>query len=213
MEVEARIGHGIFGLESRREIVEPVDHLRFAAGRDGHDGLAAAGDGVALVAGADPAEIHVIREDLLHEAGNLLDAIDAPLVDIVAAVAALAATDGEAGNHGTGQQFALTIGKRAHRIHAAGAADAEVALVLVVEVDERLAGDESLLHGTGAVEAGLFRYREEAFEAGMRNRIVVEDGHRRGHADAVVGAEGRVVGDHPAVFDDILDGIGGKIEA
>ena len=31
--------------------------------------------------------------------------------------------------------------------------------------------------------------------------------------EAVVSAEGRVVGDHPAVFDDILDGIGGKIEA
>ena len=46
----------------------------------------------------------------------------------------------------------------------------------------------------------------------MGKGIVVQDGHCGRHTDAVVSAERRVMGDHPAVFDHIMDRIFGKVE-
>ena len=111
-----------------------------------------------------------------------------------------------------GRQVHRDVFERTHGIHAAGAADAEITFVLVIQVDEGLARDEVLFHGAGAVESRLLGNREQTFHARMRQRVIVQDGHRRSHADAVVGTERRVVGNHPAVFDHIVDRIFGEVE-
>ena len=53
-----------------------------------------------------------------------------------------------------------------------------------------------------AVEPLLLRHGEEQLERAVRDLRVLDDGHRRRDADAVVRAERRAVGAHPVAVDD-----------
>ena len=95
-------------------------------------------------------------------------------------------------------------------IEASGTADAELPFLLGIEVDEGLAGEEALLKGLGAVHAGLLGYGEQALYL-SHGEIALEQGERRRDADAVIGAQRGVLGDHPAVLDHIPDRVLGEI--
>ena len=154
----------------------------------------------------------MILQSLRGESGNLLHTVDAVLVDVVPTVAALAAADGKSHANSLFGELLRPVLECADRIHAAGTAHAEIPFVFIVQVDESLARDESLLHGAGTVEAGFLRNGKQALHPRMSKRIIVQDRHRGRYADPIVGTERRVVGDHPAVFDHVMDRILGKVE-
>ena len=82
-------------------------------------------------------------------------------------------------------------------LDAAGAADAERALLFVVEVQEVL----RLQHAAGklgrAGQTGFFVDGEDELQRTVRDVLALHHGQRGGHADAVVGAQGGAVGLQP----------------
>lgn len=185
-------------------------HLVF---RHGDEGFGLAGDGVAQVAAVDGGETHTIFIGTLPEdAVEQLVGAGTTAVDVVAAVAthqtayldekSLVALDG-------GHQLVVELGGG---VDAAGAADAVLALVFVVEVEEDLALEPALAEAVGAGETRLLVHGDEGFECGMGDFLVLEDGEDGGDADAVVGTEGGAVGREPRTVQHWLDGVFHEVE-
>ena len=97
-------------------------------------------------------------------------------------------------------------------VDASGTADAVLAFVLVVEVEEDVALEPVGAEVGGTGEAGFFVDGEKAFEGTVLDAVVGQDGHGSSHADAVVGAEGGAVAYQPAVLDVGLNGLGEEVE-
>ena len=97
------------------------------------------------------------------------------------------------------------------RVAAAGAADGEHALVLGIDVEQDLAVDEIALQGVGAGQPGLLIHGEKQLQGRVNDGLVQRQGHGHGQGDAVVGAEGGMVGFQPFAFKDETDGILGEI--
>ena len=76
-----------------------------------------------------------------------------------------------------------------------------LSLGLGVEVQQDVALQQSRLQAEGAVHAGLLRGGEERLQRTVHERVVLEHGEDRRHADAVVGPERRAVGRHPLAVD------------
>ena len=133
-------------------------------------------------------------------------------VDVVAAVAAHQAGDFDAeslaalGRH---HQLVVHLGGG---VDATGTADAVLALVLVVEVEENVALEPAAAEAVGTGEASLLVDGDECFEGGMGYLLVLEDGEDGGDADAVVGAEGGAVGGEPLTVQHGLDGVFHEVE-
>ena len=84
-------------------------------------------------------------------------------------------------------------------IEASGAADEQLALVLRVEVDERPGIEEALFQRLGAVHAGLLGNSKQTLDT-SGGSAVFKQSKACGHADAVIGPERRILGNHPPVF-------------
>ena len=84
-------------------------------------------------------------------------------------------------------------------IHAARAADAQLALVLVIQIDEIAALQPAALQPLRAHHPSLFRRREERLQRRMHQRPVSQHGQNQRHPDAIVRPQRRAVGRHPAV--------------
>ena len=97
------------------------------------------------------------------------------------------------------------------RVAAAGAADGEHALVLGIDVEQDLALDEIALQGVGAGQAGLLIDGEKQLQRRVGDVLVQGQGHGHGQGDAVVGAQGGVVGLQPVAVKDETDGVLGEI--
>ena len=201
-ECHVRVADGELGLDVPAEGGEALrGRLRI---RDGHDGLALARDGVGLVAALDQQQLHPERQFGAQEAGHLLDGVHPFLVDVLAAVAADAAGDAQAQPVITVDAVLGIVFEDRRRVEASGASDAELPLLLGVEVDEGLAAEEAFLDGLGAVHSGLLGDGEEALQP-AHGPVALEQGEGRGYAYAVVGSQGGVLGDHPSVLDHVLD--------
>ena len=86
-------------------------------------------------------------------------------------------------------------------VETAGAAHAELALVLGVEIDEDVALQDAGTELVRAGHAGLLVVGHEDLDGTVRDAFILEDGKAHGHADAVVGTEGGAVrGDPFAVY-------------
>ena len=147
----------------------------------------------------------------VQEADEEPQGVRAFLVDVVSAVAAAAAGDADLQRPvALAQGLALEF-EGGGGVHAAGAAHEELSLVLGIQVDEGLPFEEAGLQGEGAVHAGFLRNREQALELAGR-KVAREQGEAGGDADAVVRAEGGVLGHHPAVLHLIGDRLGEEVE-
>ena len=90
---------------------------------------------------------------------------------------------------------------------AAGAADGEVALLLAVEVEEELGLEAARLEAVGAREAGLLVNGDQGLEGAVGDVLAGQHRQGRGHADAVVGAEGGARGPEEVAVTQHLDGV------
>ena len=79
------------------------------------------------------------------------------------------------------------------------------------EVDEDLTLHEAGLQTESAGHAGLLVDGDEHLDGAVLAGGVDDGGQSGGHADAVVSAEGGLVGAHPSVVDDRLDGVGQEV--
>ena len=180
-----------------------------------HDdvGPSLAGDGVAQVAAVDAGKAYqVLLGGVPEDAVEELDGAAAATVDVVAAVAAC-----QAGHLDAVGAFACGNGAGGvvdghGGVDASGTADAVLAFVLVVEVEEDVALEPVGAEVGGTGEAGFFVDGEKAFEGTVLDAVVGQDGHGSSHADAVVGAEGGAVAYQPAVLDVGLNGLGEEVE-
>ena len=126
----ARLGADV-GLELREGGLE----LRLAGGVGPARREALAGDGVALAAAVERRRGEAEGLGLGDGAGEDLEGVHAPLVDVAARVAAAQAGDGDAVRGGPGRRRDAGDLRRGHRVEAAGAADVDRALFLGVEVE------------------------------------------------------------------------------
>ena len=110
---------------------------------------------------------------------------------------------GGSGNGGVG---AAEVG-----IQTAGATHVHLAFRFRVEVDEDLALHEARFQTESAGHAGLLVDGDEHLDGTVLAVGVGDGGQSSGHADAVVSTEGGLVGAHPAVVDDRLDGVGQEV--
>ncbi len=97
------------------------------------------------------------------------------------------------------------------RVAAAGAADGEHAFVLGIDIEQDLAFDEITLQGIGAGQPGLFIHGEKQLQGRVNDGLVQSHGHGHGQGDAVVGAQGGVIGLQPIAFINETDGVLGEI--
>ena len=95
-----------------------------------------------------------------------------------------------------------------NRVHAARAADAERALLLAIEVEEVLGAEQPAGELGSAGEAAFLVDGEDELERAVGDVVALHDGQRRGHAHAVVGAQGGAVGLQPVAVADQPDGVG-----
>ena len=79
-------------------------------------------------------------------------------------------------------------------IHAARAADAQLALVLVIQIDEIAALQPAALQPLRTHHPRLFRRREERLQRRMHQRLVGQHGQNQRHPDAIVRPQRRTVG-------------------
>ena len=96
-------------------------------------------------------------------------------------------------------------------ILASGAAYEQLAFVFGIEVDEGFTREEAGFHGIGAVHSGLFADGEHRLDA-PGPVLAFQQGEAGRDAYAVVCPERGVFRHHPAVFDDIGDGVFEEIE-
>ena len=79
-------------------------------------------------------------------------------------------------------------------IHTARAADAQLALVLVIQIDEVVALQPAALQPLRAHHPRLFRRSEERLQRRMHQRPVGQHGQNQRHPDAIVRPQRRAVG-------------------
>ena len=127
------------------------EHVAGFVGGHGDDGRGLAGNGVGAVAAFEGKQLPVVLELGVEEARELLDGVRPLLVDLVAGMAAEAAVDAQAEGLVALAEGLVLIFEGRDRVHAAGAADEELALVLGIEVDEGLAAEEAFLERFGAL--------------------------------------------------------------
>ena len=99
-----------------------------------------------------------------------------------------------------------------HGILTAGAADADLALLLAVEIDQDLTVDKVRRHLHRSCKSGLLIPGEETLDGTMLDRVRGEDREADCIADPVVSAKRRTASVYPAILDVGLDGVGLKIE-
>ncbi len=118
-------------------------------GRAGQQGHGLAGDGVVLAAALDADDLELGRRlGLAEHAGQELDGVAPALIDVEAGMAAAEAVNVELVEVLRSRLLPVE-GQGQRRIRPAGAADGEGPLVLAVEVEEHLAGEEALLDLVG----------------------------------------------------------------
>ena len=181
------------------------DH-QFARIRRCDQGDTLAGDGVGLVSAGHRDQLQSFAEPGIKESSHLLDGIDPSLVDVIPAVPPLTASDKEADDGFLRRDRFGPPAAGNLRIDTAGASDEQLALILRIQVDQGLAGEEALFQGLGTVHAGLFGDGEKALQLAGRLRTF-QHGQASRDADAVIRAECGIFRDHPSVFDDIGDRI------
>ena len=103
------------------------------------------------------------------------------------------------------------VGEVADTVQSAGAADAELALVLGVEVQEDVALEEAGTEFFGSGHAGFFVVGDEHFHGAVGKLLVFHNCHCKGNADAVVGTESGSLGTQPFTEHFSFDGIGEEI--
>ena len=123
---------------------------------------------------------------------SALIALARPRGDVAARVPAPRAVerDREPDVHPSGSARARAR-RASERVSAAGAADRQRLVARAVEVEENAAVHERGIERLRAVEPLLLGDGEEELERAVLDPGVLGDGHRRGHADPVVGTERR----------------------
>ena len=208
---DACIAGTVFGLDEGFEGVGVGLPFGDVVGRDGDEGLRLATDGVGLVSAAEGQKLEIVLEFRVQETDKEPQGIGPFLVDIVAAMAALAAGDAKPERTvSLPEGFPLEF-EGGRGVNAAGAADEELPFVLGIQVDQRFPFEETGFQGEGAVHARLLGNREQALQL-AHGQVAFQQGKAGGDADAVIGPERRVLRDHPSVFDRIGNRVGQEIE-
>ncbi len=203
----ARLDGLVLDLDLVEGLLDGVGHGPDLDRRAGQHGHGLAGDGVVLAAALDRDELELGRRlGFGQDAGQELDGVAAALVDVEARVAAAESGDVDPIEVLGGLAFPFERQGQAG-VGAAGATDGERALVLAVEVEEHLAGEEALGDLVGPGQPGLLVDREQELEGAVDERLVLHHGQGGGQADAVVGAEGRALGVDPFAPDLGQDGV------
>ena len=197
-----RVGLGVFGLDLGEDVAdEAFGDLDVLLGEDDF-GLGLERDGVAE--GSAGEADHLGAEGLdegQEDAAEHLVGVGAIEGDVHAGVAALEAgdLDGQALVAGTdGDLAVLPVGLG---VETAGAADAQLAFVLGVEIDEDVALQHARAEHIGARHAGFFVIGDENFDGAVTEALVLGDREAHRNADAVVGTEGGAVGRDPFAVD------------
>ena len=197
-------------------LTELVDHLlEFAVEILGHNDVSPglASDGVAQVAAVDAGQTDLaLLGGVPKDADQQLVGVGKSFVDVVAAVAALQAADLDAVSHLAGRTVARGVVDGHGGVDAAGAADAELALILVVEIEQDVAAEPFGRKTAGAGQTGLFVDGEQRLEGTVFDGVVGKDGQNGGHADAVVSTQRSAVGRQPLAVEHRLDGILHEVE-
>ena len=198
-----QIGFGVLELldDLDGERTAALAHVAGRLGGNAEDGERLARNGVAQVAAVETVQHRPVGQQLVKQPRHQLVGVGAPLLDVVARMAAGQPLDVDT-------EIFEPVGRRRHHraefghgIHAAGAADKEFALVLRIEVDEVLPRQHPLAQPERSRQAGLFVDGEERFERRMRDGRGGQHRQCGSHADPVVGAERRPLGTHPPVVD------------
>ena len=198
--LEAQVGFDarIFGPEHVFKLVDGLEEIFAVFAVDGDDGVTLARNGVAHVAAVDVGEHGlVVGRGIFQESEQQLVGIGALQGYVAARVPAAEPADADAEGYVVGGRLDRRAVECDVGIYSARAAHIEFALLFRVEVEKDVALEHPGAQGVGAGHAGLLVHRHQHFYGAVLQRVVGQHGQGRGHADAVVGAEGRPVGTHP----------------
>ena len=207
-QLGGRVRLGEFGLDLGEGILNALDdgiHILF--GQD-QLRLGLEGDGVAEAAAG---EAHYLDAEHLHHgkehAGHYLVGVGAVQGDVHAGVAALQALDGYLQAFAAFGRIVLAEFEAGLDIQAAGAAYAQFAFFLGVQVEEDVSLQQAGSQGIGSVHAGFFRVGGQKLQGTVLDGGIFRGGHRQGQADAVIGPEGGAVCRHPFAVHVGADGV------
>ena len=135
-----------------------------------------------------------------------------PSCDVAARVPATCAGELDAHTRVIRRHGSAGSGKPEEGVVAAGASHRQRVVARPVEVDEDAARHEQGVERLRTVQPLLLGHREQELERAVRDLGVVDDGHRRRDADAVVRPERRAVGRNPVVVDANADASLARVE-
>ena len=148
---------------------------------------------------------------MLEEAEEHLHGITPTEVDIHAGVAALEAGEGDLVGDSTLLRLLLLVAQRCGDVHAAGAADEDLAHHLGVEVDEVLALDVSSDQLVSTDHTLLLVDGEDRLDGAVLQRLILKDRQRDRISDTIIGTEGGVTGGDPLAIDVGIDRVLHKV--
>ena len=148
---------------------------------------------------------------LLEHPNQQLVGVGQALVDVHAGMAATASFD----LHHDPVVFRSrdrVVGPAEGKVHASGATDANLPVILSVEVEQDVAAEPLLLELERAGHAGLLVDGEEELERRVGKVGRFHHGEHGGHAESVVRSERRAFCLDPVAFDDHADALGVEVE-
>ena len=210
---DAGIGGLKFGSEDAGHAIEDVGDAFFILRRHGQHEVRVSWNGVVCRTGAeiDEADVTHFGHDVGDEARAEFDGAGASLVDFASRMSAKEPADVDGDDAGSRCDGSFLERQGCLGFASARASHGEDALVLAVEVEEDASFELFRTQGRGSGHSGFLVAGDENFEGGMFDVGVLGHGEGEGDAQTVIGSEGGLVGVHPAVFDDDVDGIGVKV--
>ena len=200
-------------------MLEPIAHFAHAGGQLLHSSLGngkvregLAGNGVAQV---PPLYAEEVDRELLGKvmqgSGQELYRVAQPLLDIIARMPPLKASDREAEGSAIGRAAHRGVAEGSRSIRTARAADEDLALILGVEVQQDLPLKETRLQGKRPREPCLLIHGEQALHRAVLHAGVSEYCQLGRHAYPIVSTQRSALRPHPVAIDVGTDRIGKEI--
>ena len=120
---------------------------------------------------------------------------------------ALEALDGDFKAFAAFRSSILPVFEGGRYIQAAGAAHAELALFLGVQIDEDIALENAGLEAVGAGHAGFLVIGYKYFHGAMLYALVFQDGKAHGNSDTIICTKGGAVCGYPFAINICADGV------
>ena len=173
------------------------------------NGIGITCDGVFLVAALHLGQLEVSKLGI-EESGHNLDRIRSFLINVVAAMSADCIEHSEFYRLESRFHRLSCVVECSSGVKTACAADKYLSLILGIQIKQCLGLDKARLDGIGTVHSGLLRDGEQTFDfTGIQ--VACEQCQCCCNTDSVISAEGSFLGNHPSVFDNIVDRVSHEI--